>query len=465
MERRLDAVMIGGGGACYPAAFELARAGWKVAVVDDRGLLGGVCLYAGCVPSKAFREWALRLSDAQALGARIDPDEMWARAVEAKDRVQEQVFSQLSWLASQLSENLEFIKGWAMVQGPSSVLVKAEGGERRLEARYILLGPGSEPVVPNVPGSELAVTSDWLYSFRSSIRSLPDSVAIVGGGYIGLEAAELLSRFGVKVTLVEMMDRLLPTAPVDISRAALRLMQARGVDVRLRYRASSIERRDGHLVLRAVRDDGSAIDVEADTIIMAVGRRPRLSGYGLEALQAHGLELEGNAISVNSGMRTSLPNVYAAGDVIGKAMLYHAALKESLIAARNMVLGRDLYQMDFHQVPFVIYTYPELAYVGYTEEELKAMGVQFATIRYSMKANSYSLIKGHGDTWVKVLVEKGSRRVLGVQAYAVDAHAIVTAFMATMELGATLEDLYWMAAPHPSSMEALPESARSFYGL
>ena len=455
-----DAAFIGGGGASYPGAFELARAGLKVVMVDDKGVLGGECLYSGCVPSKALRSWALRYSDAVSLGSRLDPDEVWSRAVSEKDRVQSQVFSQLRWLSEQLRDNLTVLTGWATIRGPNELEVSLrDGGTVRVSFRYLHVGAGSTSVVPDIPGKELAVTSEGLYSYSRTPRELPDSVAIVGGGYIGVEAAEVLSRFGVKVTLVEMMDRLLPGLPMDLSRAALRLLQGLGVEVKLGYAASSISRRGDSKVLRAVGRDGSAFEVAADEVIMAVGRRPRLQGYGLEAL---GLELDGG-IRVSPGMRTSVYNVFAAGDVTGRLMLYHAAMRGSLVAAKNMLEGRDAYRMSYRDVPAVIYTYPEMGYVGYTEEELKSMGVKYEVVRYSMKGNSYSLIEGHPETWVKVIVDE-SGSVLGAQAFALEAHSILTAIAMAMGSGLNYERLYWLAAPHPSPMESIPEAFRQLSG-
>ena len=464
LERTVDAVLIGGGGASYPAAVELARAGLKVLLVDDKGLLGGVCLYAGCVPSKAIRDQALKVRDAASLGLRVDPDELWAKIVEFKDRVQAEMFRQLSWLIKQYPDSLTFVKGWATIRGANRVEVSTEEGPLTVNARYIHIGAGSVSAPLKVPGGEGVRTSDWLYEYRRSAASLPDSVVIVGAGYIGVEAAEWMSLLGVKVTLVEMMDRPLPTAPLDISRAALRHLQKLGVDVLLGARVSTIAREGGQVRVRAVREGGEAVELTSDEVIAAVGRRPRLEGYGLESLVAEGLEVRNGAISVDEGMRTSLANVYAAGDVTGGPMLYHAALKESLVAARNMLLGRKAYSMNPRTVPFVIYTYPELAYVGYTEEELKAMGIKYEVVRYSMKANSYSVIKGHTDAWVKFVVEPSSGAILGAQAYSVDAASIVTAAALAMEGGMRSSDLYWLAAPHPSALEALDEAFRSHQG-
>ncbi|MGC9112546.1 MAG: dihydrolipoyl dehydrogenase family protein [Acidilobus sp.] len=450
-----DVALIGGGGASYPGAFELARAGLRVALVDDREFLGGECLHSGCVPSKAIREWALKVDEAISTGAKVDPDEVWRRAVDAKDRVQSQVFSQLRWMAEQLSERLTVLRGWATIVSDGELRVRTQEGELTVNFRYLHIGAGSVNVVPRVPGAELCVTSDDLYTYMRTPRELPDSMVIVGGGYIGVEAAEVLSRFGVKVTVVEMMDRLLPNMPMDLSRAALRALQRRGVDVKLGYAASSVERRGQVKVLRATSRDGSSIEVQADEVMMAVGRRPRLEGYGLEVL---GLDV-GPGIRVSPGMRTSRENVFAAGDVTGKAMLYHAAVRGSLVAARNILVGRDAYRMSYLDVPSVVYTVPEMGYVGYTEEELRAMGVKFDVIRYSMKANSYTLMLGHQDSWVKVLVDE-SGRVLGAQAFAPEAHAILTAFAMAMGSGLDAERLYWLAPPHPSPMEVLAEAFR-----
>lgn len=458
---KYDAVFIGGGGASYPGAFELAKRGWKVLLVDDKGLLGGVCTYAGCVPSKALRRWALTVMDAEVRGGvRLDPDELWRRAVEAKDRVQSEVFRQLRWVADQLSESLDFVKGWATIRDEKRVIVRSEGDERTVETRYLHIGAGSVNVILDIPGKELAITSDDLYRHEGTPNDLYDSVVIIGAGYVGVETAYTLSMFKVKVTLLEMMDRPLPNMPIDLSRSVLRGLQRLGVDVRLGSRAASISKKDGRLSVRALKRDGSAFEVEGDAVLIAVGRRPRTEGYGLEALRAAGLDYTDKGIRVSPYMRTTVPNVFASGDVTGGAMLYHAAVVGSLAASRNMEAGADVYQYNDRLVPRVVFTYPEAGYVGLTEDELRASGIQYDVIRYSMKANSATLIEGHSDSWVKLLVERGSGKVLGAEAYAPEAASILTAVAVSMIGGLRTSDLYWLAAPHPTPMESLAEGFR-----
>ncbi|MGC9071494.1 MAG: dihydrolipoyl dehydrogenase family protein [Acidilobus sp.] len=461
LQGKFDVVFIGGGGASYPGAFELAKRGMRVLLVDDRGLLGGVCTYAGCVPSKALRRWGLAIRDAEVRASvKVDPDEVWRKAIEAKDKVQSEVFKQLGWLAEQLHDNLELVRGWAVVRDGRAVSVKTEDGERTVETRFIHIGAGSVNVIPGIPGKELAMTSDNLYGYLSTPRQLPGSIAIVGAGYVGVETAYVLSMYKVKVTLVEMMSRPLPNMPLDVSRSVLRGLQRMGVEIHLGVKASSIDRRGGAKVLRVIKDDGTALEVEADEVMLAVGRRPRLEGYGLESLASSGLEYTKEGVKVNEYMRTSVPNVYAAGDVTGGAMLYHAAVLGSLVASRNIAAGQDVHRFDLHLIPRVVFTYPEAGYLGYTEDELSRMGIRYGVVRYSMKANSSSLIEGHADSWVKVLVERGTGSVLGVEAYAPEAPSILTAFAISMRGGLRAEDLYWTAAPHPTPMEVVGEAFR-----
>ncbi len=458
---RYDVIYIGGGGASYPGAFELAKKGKKVLLVDDKGLLGGVCTYAGCVPSKALRRWGLTLMDAEVRGGvRIDPDELWGRAVDAKDRVQSEVFRQLRWVAGQLHDNLDFVKGWATIRDERRATVRTEEGERTVETRFMHVGAGSVNVVPDIPGKELAITSDDLYRYEGTPRELYDSLIIIGAGYVGVETAYALSMFKVKVTLIEMMDRPLPNMPIDVSRSVLRGLQKLGVDVKLGSRASSISRRDGRLLVRAARRDGSASEVEGDAVMISVGRRPRVEGYGLESLAGTGLDYSARGVKVNAYMRTTLPNVFASGDVTGGAMLYHSAVVGSLTAAKNIEAGADTYQYNDRLIPRVVFTFPEAGYVGLSEDELRASGVQYNVIRYSMKANSASLIEGHTDSWVKLLVDSKSGRVLGAEAHAPEAASILTAVAVSMMGGLKGSDLYWLAAPHPTPMEAMAEGFR-----
>ena len=459
-EKRFDVAFIGGGGAAYPGAFELAKSGLSVLMVDEKGNLGGDCLYAGCIPSKAVRT---KILEATSTNRKVDPDEVWQEAVALKEEVQDIRYQQHLEEIKEHEPNLTFLKGWATIESPNKLRVKTDDGEIEVETKRLVIAAGAEHVIINIPGKELAITSDALFAYRKTMKKLPRSLAIIGGGYIGVEVADWLSRLGVKVSIIEMMDRLLPNMPPDLSAAAMQRMKEDGVDVYLRAPAAAIERHGEVKVVKAKDAEGRTVEVEAEEVLMAVGRRPRTRGYGLEALEAQGLELEKGAVKVTPGMRTSLPNVYATGDVTGKAMLFHAAVKESIIAAKNILLNREAYTFNYHSVPYTVFTYPEIALVGYTEEELKSMGVQYDVIYYKLAGDAQSQIVRHREGWMKILIERESLRVLGFQAYAHNAAELSAVFALAIENNLTARNLAWMAGPHPLTFEAINYAMRPFF--
>lgn len=219
--------------------FELAKAGQSVLMVDDKGNLGGDCLYAGCIPSKSVRT---RILDYTSTTNKVDPDEVWKAAIELKEWVQEIRYEQHMEEIKEHEPNLTFLKGWAIIEGPNSVRISTEEGEVKVETKNLVIGAGAENVILNIPGKELVLTSDDLFAYRRAIKRPPRSLAIIGGGYIGVEVADVLSRLGVHVTIVEMMDGLLPNMPPDVSKAAMQRMQEVGVDVHLGFAAAGIGR-------------------------------------------------------------------------------------------------------------------------------------------------------------------------------------------------------------------------------
>ncbi|MGC9071800.1 MAG: dihydrolipoyl dehydrogenase [Acidilobus sp.] len=458
---KVDALFIGGGGASYPGAFELAKAGQSILMVDEKGNLGGDCLYAGCIPSKAVRT---KILDYTSTTNRVDPEEVWRAAIELKEWVQDIRYEQHMEEIKEHEPNLAFIKGWATIEGPNRVHISTEEGGFEVETRNLVVGAGAEHVMLNIPGKELSITSDEFFAYRKAMRKPPRSLAIIGGGYIGIEVADMLSRIGVHVTMVEMMDRVLPNMPPDLSKAALQRMQEAGVEVHLGFAAAGIEKRGEHKVLKAKSKDGKELEVEAEEVLMAVGRRPRTKGYGLEALQAQGLELEKGAIKVTTGMKTNMPNVYATGDVTGKAMLFHAAVKESVVAAKNILTGgREVYRFNYHSVPYTVFTYPEIAFVGYAEEELQAIGVPYEVVFYKLAGDAQSQIKGHREGWMKILLERESLRILGFQAYAHDAADLSAIFAVAIENNLTAKNLAWVPGPHPLTFEAINYAMRPYF--
>jgi len=460
LPEKVDVVFVGGGGASYPGAFELAEAGLSVLMVDEKGNLGGDCLYAGCIPSKTVRTKILEYTSTT---NKVDPEQVWQEVVRAKEEVQRIRYEHHMEEIKEHEPNLSFAKGWATILGPNKVRVDTEDGTFEVETKRLVIGAGAEHVIIPIPGKELAITSDALFAYQKTMGRPPKSLAVIGGGYIGVEVADMLSRLGAHVSIVEMMDRLLPNMPPELSEAALQRMKEAGVDVYIRSPAQGIEKRGEYKVLKAKSADGKEVEVEAEEVLMAVGRRPRTRGYGLEALESQGLKVDKTGVQVTPGLRTALPNVYAAGDVTGKAMLFHAAVKESVIVAKNILAGKEVYRFNYHSVPYTIFTYPEIAMVGYTEDELKSLGIQYEVVNYSLKHDAQSEIVGHREGWMKILLEKESLRILGFEAYAHDAAELSAVFAAAIENNLTAKNLAWIAGPHPLTFESINYAMRPYF--
>jgi dihydrolipoamide dehydrogenase len=457
-QKDFDVIFIGGGGASYPGAFELAKAGKKVLMIDNKGNLGGDCLYAGCIPSKTVRTKILEFTSAN---KEIDPEKVWNEVVKLKEYVQDIRYQQHMEEIREHGPNLTFVKGWATILSSNKVKVE---GEENFEAntKYLVIGTGAEHIILNIPGKDMVITSDDLFAYQKTMKKVPKSIAIIGGGYIGVEVADMLSRLGVEVSIIEMMDRLLPTMPLDLSKAAESHMKEAKVNLYLNSPVASIEKKGDKKIVKANSKSG-VIEVEADEVLMAVGRKPRLKGYGLENLEKDGLKIERNAIWVSPSLRTSLFNVFATGDVTGKAMLFHAAVKESIIAAKNILIGRDAYRMNYHSVPFTVFTYPEIGLIGYTEEELKSLGIPYDVVDYKLAGDAQSQITNHREGWMKIFLEKETLRILGVQVYSHDAAELMGAFAVALENGLTAKNLAWVCGPHPLTFESINYAMRSYF--
>jgi len=453
-EKKFDVIFIGGGGASYPGAFELARAGKSVLMVDRKGNLGGDCLYAGCIPSKAVR---MKILEYSSTNGKVDPDEVWNEAIETKERVQRIRYKHHLEEIKEHEPNLTFVRGWATILSKHRVRVE---GDEVFDAigKYLVIGVGADGISLNIPGKELAITSDDLFAYRKTIKRLPRSLAIIGGGYIGVEVADMLSRLGLEVSIIEMMDRLLPNMPKDLSKYVEEKFREAGVNLYLNSPVRSIEKNGEKKIVKAKN-----VEVEAEEVLMAVGRRPRLKGYGLESLENEGLKVE-KAIVVDNALKTSIDNVYATGDVTGKAMLFHAAVKESIVAAKNILTGRDAYHINYHSIPFTVFTYPEIGMVGYSEEELKALGIPYDVIDYKLDRDAQSQITNtHTVGRMKILLERESLRILGAQAYAHDAAELMAVFTVAIENNLTAKNLAWSALPHPLTFESINYSMRPYF--
>ena len=449
-----DLIVIGAGPGGYEAAFEAADLGMKTALLE-KDEPGGTCLNRGCIPTKALlhaAELYRSLRDAEAFGvsagnAAYDPLRMQERKRDVVLRLRGGIVDTAK------RKKVDLIRGAGTVCGEGRVLVREASGERTLTAGRILLAAGSCPVRLPLPGMDLpgVVTSDELLENTEPLGSL----VVIGGGVIGVEFAALYEALGTKVTVIEAMPQLLPNLDRELAQSLKLVMKKRGIEVCTGARVEAVRQgADGRLVCGYTA--ASPETAEADRVLVCVGRRPCADGLFAEGIRP---ETDRGRILVNGRYETSLPGVYAVGDVTGGVMLAHAAAAEGRNAVRLMA-GRPE-AADLRYIPSCIYTSPEIACVGMTLEEAKAAGVAADSRKALMGANGRSVIAGGERGYIRVVFEKETEKLLGAQLMCERATDIVSEFTQALSAGLTLRDLERVVRPHPTFSEAVTGAVRA----
>jgi dihydrolipoamide dehydrogenase len=457
----VDVLVLGAGGAGYPGAFFLAKAGLKVAMVDPIGNLGGDCLAEGCVPSKAVREAALMRSLAARLGhfgLRGDPPAVDWRAVLAhKDRVQSTRYAQHAQEIAQ--GGVAFVQGRGAIVAADAVRIDTpHGAQRTVRFARLILATGSAPARLPIPGAELALTSHDLFRLGADLP-LPRHLVVIGGGYIGVETASMLQALGVQCTVLEFAAQLLPGFDAELA-ALLHASLSQRVRIELSARVLSIAREGDGFVVR-YQQDGGERTVQGDAVLMATGRVPVLPD-GVERL---GLTFDRGHVVVDETLRTSHPAVWAPGDVNGRSMLFHSAVRQSLVAAHCIAAGgQAVDRMRFDAVPMTVFTEPELAHVGQTatqaESRLGAGAV--AVSRYDFAQDARAQIYGDTQGFIKLVFCRADGRLLGAQIAGMDAAQLIAPLALALEQGLTAGALADTVFPHPMLSEGINKAARTF---
>lgn len=446
-----DLIVIGAGPGGYEAAFEAADLGMKTALVEKEAL-GGTCLNHGCIPTKSLlhaAELYRQLTEAGTFGIRAEQVTVdGERMQEKKNDVVLQLRKGIETTAAR--KKIDVYRGTGTLLGNGTVSVRNEGGEESLEAKQILLATGSRPVLPPIPGIDLpgVVTSDALLEDAGKTERL----AIIGGGVIGVEFASLYAALGSAVTVIEALPQLLPNLDREIGQSLKMLMKKRGVKVMTGTRVQEIRQSaDGSLVL----DLGDEGTVDADKVLVSVGRRPNTEGLFAENVRP---EMDRGRILVNPEGETSLPGVYAVGDVTGGIMLAHAATAEGRNAVRRMAGLPEA--ADLRYIPSCIYTEPEIACVGMSLEEAKAAGIQADSQKALMTANGKTVLSGAERGYIRVVFEKESGKLLGAQMMCERASDMISEFTQALSSGLTLKDMERSIRPHPTFSEAITDAVR-----
>ncbi len=459
MPERYDVAVIGGGPGGYVAAIRAAQLGMRAACIDSRAALGGTCLNIGCIPSKALLQSSEKFAEARRSlaehGVRVgevglDLGAMMAR----KDKVVGDLTRGIEFLFRK--NKVEWLKGTARIAAPGRVLL--DDG-REIEAGAIIIATGSE----SIPLPGLAIDEERIVSSTGALAldRVPERLAVIGGGYIGLELGSVWSRLGAKVTIVEYLDRILPNMDRELGDLLQRLLRRTGIAFKLATKVAGGRIGDDGVMLAlepAAGGDGESL--AADVVLVAIGRRPFTAGLGLDEL---GVAFDAaGRIDVNDDFMTNIAGIYAIGDVIRGPMLAHKAMEEGVAVAERLA-GQQT-RVEYGAIPSVVYTWPEVAAVGRSEEELRATGVEYRAGKFPFTATPRARTNGDIDGFVKLLADAATDRVLGVHVIGPDAGTLIAEATLAIEFGASAEDIARICHAHPTLSEALKEAALAVAG-
>jgi dihydrolipoamide dehydrogenase len=456
-EATYDVVVIGGGPGGYVAAIKAAQLGMKVACVEKRPTLGGTCLNVGCIPSKALLHTSHLYEEARhgldRFGIRTGEVRLELGAMlDHKDKVVEGLTKGIEFLFKK--NKVTRLQGSGRILGPGRVVVERDGGAEELASRHVVIATGSE--VAPLPG--VTIDEERILSSTGALdlERVPEHLVVVGAGYIGLELGTVWRRLGAKVTVVEFLDRITPGMDQEIARELQKLLARQGLAFRLSTKVVGVETGGERLGVVVEPVAGGAQETLAcDAVLVAIGRRPWTEGLGLAEV---GVALdERGRVRTDGRFGTTVPGIWAIGDVIEGPMLAHKA-EEDGVACIETIAGQKPH-LDYDLVPGVIYTHPEVAAVGRSEERLKAEGVAYRVGRFPFAANSRARAVGASDGFVKILADAASDRVLGCHVIGPDAGTMIAELALAMEFGATAEDVARTSHPHPTLAEAIKEAA------
>jgi len=456
-----DVVIIGGGPGGYNAAIRAGQLGLKAACVEGRATLGGTCLNVGCMPSKAllhasemYEQAANHFAD---LGIEVSPKLNLPQMMKQKDESVTGLTKGIEFLFKK--NKVDWIKGWGRIAGPGKVIVKvADGSEQTLEAKDIVIATGSEPAA--LPG----VTVDNKRIIDSTgaltLPEVPKHLVVIGAGVIGLELGSVWRRLGAKVTVVEYLDRITPGMDEETAKTFQRSLTKQGFEFRLgaKVTGAKTSKTGVDLTYEPVAG-GAAETLQADYVLLAIGRRAYTEGLGLDTV---GIVPDKRGVIAQDHHKTTAPGVWVVGDVTSGPMLAHKAEDEG-VACIELIAGKAGH-INYDIIPGVIYTTPEVATVGKTEEELKAAGVAYKVGKFPFAANSRAKINHEAEGFVKVLADAQTDRILGVHMIGPNVGDMIAEYCVAMEFGGASEDVARTCHPHPTRSEALRQAAMGVEG-
>ena len=448
-----DVIIIGSGPGGYVCAIRCAQLGLKTAVVEGRETLGGTCLNIGCIPSKALLHASHQLHEAEHNFAKMGlvgkaPSVDWKQMLAYKDDVIGQNTKGIEFLFKK--NKIDWLKGWGAIPAPGKVQV----GDTTFETKNIIIATGSTP--STLPGIEIdekiVVTSEGALS----LPKIPKKLVVIGAGVIGLELGSVYARLGAEVQVIEFLDHITPGMDAEVSKNFQRILAKQGLGFTLGAAVQGVETAKGKAtVTYKLRKDDSTHTVDADTVLVATGRKPYVDGLGLAAL---GVSMtDRGQIATDSHYATNIKGIYAIGDAITGPMLAHKAEDEGMAVA-EVLAGRHGH-VNYGVIPGVIYTHPEVSSVGATEETLKAEGRAYKVGKFSFMGNGRAKANFAGDGFVKILADKETDRILGAHIIGPMAGDLIHEICVAMEFGASAQDLAMTCHAHPTYSEAVREAA------
>ncbi len=450
---QFDVTVIGSGPGGYVAALRCAQLGFKTALIEKYSTLGGTCLNVGCIPSKALLDSSEHFENAKHNFANHgiiinEPQADLARMVARKNEVVDQTTKGINFLMDK--NKVTVFEGLGSFESATQVKVtKNDGSSEILETKYAIAKPSTLPFI-TIDKERIITSTEAL-----NLKEIPKHLVVIGGGVIGLELGSVYLRLGSQVTVVEYMDKIIPTMDGALSKELTKVLKKQGMKFMLSTGVQSVERNGDSVKITAKDKKGEEVSVEGDYVLVSVGRKPFTEGLGLEKA---GVELdERGRVKVNDHLQTNVANIYAIGDVVKGAMLAHKAEEEGVFVAETLAGQKP--HINYNLIPGVVYTWPEVAGVGKTEEQLKEEGAAYKVGSFPMRALGRSRASGDIDGLIKILADEKTDEVLGVHMIGARAADLIAEAVTAMEFRASAEDISRMSHAHPTYAEAIKEAA------
>ena len=455
-----DLVVIGSGPGGYVAAIRAAQLGMKVACIEKDNTLGGTCLNIGCIPSKAllsssekFIEFKTQGSEHGIETGKVEVDV--AKLMQRKEKIVKKLTAGIGFLLKK--NKIVHINGIASFVDANNIKVKSSK-ELTISAKNFIVATGSTAIsIPNIKIDENRIVTS---TGALSLSKIPKSMLVIGGGYIGLEMGSIWSRLGSKVTVVEALDRIVPSMDKEIALEFMKLLQKQGLEFKLSHKIKDTKITKNEVEVTMVSSDKNEINEKFDLVLMSVGRKPNTEGLNLKEI---GVKLNNNnAIEIDAEFKTSVNGIYAIGDVTPGPMLAHKAEEEG-VACVEIINGQKTH-INYETIPAIVYTNPEVASVGKTEEQLKESKIEYKIGKFPFIANGRSLTTSSTEGFVKILVDKKTDAILGAHIIGHDAGQLIAEIVTTMEFGGSAEDIARICHAHPTTSEAVKEAAMNVDG-